>query len=130
MSRGTRFILRKLTRDKRNLGCLTTAHRFPGIFFFFFGHPVFGSKLNEEREGEGPGKHQPSLLKALLPEGQHYILSLPLVTDTRKHKAPVNLSGGLWSGTGGVKKERSALHLHSDYQLIREFSLNDSCLSV
>lgn len=79
------------------------AHRFLGIFFFF-GHPVFGSNLKEEREREGPGKHQPSLLKAQLPEGQHYILSLPLVTDTRKHKAPVNLTGGLWSETGGVKK--------------------------
>ena len=33
-----------------------------------------------------------------------YILSLPLVTDTRKHKTPVNLRGGLWSETGGVKK--------------------------
>lgn len=103
MSRGTRFILRKLTRAKRNLGCLTRVHRFPGIFFFF-GHPAFGSKLNEEREGESPGKRQPSLLKAPLPEGQHYILSLPPVTDTRKHKTPINLRGGLWSETGGVKK--------------------------
>ena len=110
--------------DKRQkkLGLLDNSSQISGYFFFFFGHPVFGSKLKEEREGEGPGKHQPSLLKALLPEGQHYILSLPLVTDTRRHKAPVNLSSGLWSGTGSVKKQKSALHLHSDCQLIREFS--------